>query len=362
MQLLEISLKLLSPTILTRESRERGYYKPLSYVPQSTLRGALLTSLYKKEIIDEVFLRGEMMKPTIRVSPAYPIEDTKSYPAHPFIYECKIDKEICNYAREIIKLVDRGRPINFRLKCSSGHPALEILHPKLVKVSGSSINEIILNTHESICVSISKRRASSQKEMLFRYEAIAEGTRFWAYLSVPEDLYDVFKPGLELSLGRGTTRGFGRAEIQQVSKIELEDEIDKIKDCLNGRQVVFYALSNLLSISENTSSPFPLELDLRVVGTEINRNVNGKLVVSEVYGKTTLFHCGWDIQKNIERPSLTSGSAGSILIGRIEGGREVLEALAILGLIGTVEYGQGFCVVGANIITPLKGHVLEGNV
>jgi len=198
--------------------------------------------------------------------------------------------------------------------------------------------------------------------MLYEYEAIAQGTVFWAYLKLPENLSSEVKPGLELSIGRGVTRGFGRARITKVERINIEEEEERIRECLNSRRVIFYAISGLVSLSplKNTSLPYPREIDLKSFGKEFGVEVDGKVTFTEAYGKLGTLHCGWDIQSNAERPSVKSALPGSILIGRVSGGGDIARALAILGFVGTIERGQGFFITGVNIVTPLRGHPMEG--
>jgi len=367
LELLEITFELLSPAIVTKSLGERGYYSPLDHIPPSTLRGAIITSLYRRGIVDRRYLDVEAEQPRIVTSPAYPFEDVKSYPSHPFIYRCKAcnmddEKTAYNYAADILKDVGRGESIRFRQTCDKGHPALEFLHPKPVKPLGRIVKKVDLAAHESICVGVSKHRATFQKGMLYAYEAIAQGTMFWAYLKLPEHISKEVKPGLEFSIGRGITRGFGRARITRLEKIDVEKEKERIEQCLDGERVVFYAISNLVSIppSNNTSYPYPREISLKSFSEEFNIKVDGKIILTEAYGRLGTLHCGWDMRNNAERPSVKSALPGSVLIGRITGSGDIAGALAIIGLVGTIEHGPGFFATGVNIITPLRGHPLGG--
>jgi hypothetical protein len=357
----------LSPAIVTKSLGERGYYSPLDYIPPSTLRGAIITSLYGRGVVDRRYLDVEAGQPIITTSPAYPFEDMKSYPSHLFMYRCKAcsmdDEKIgCNDAIEVSSSVEKGEDVKFKQVCDKGHPALEPLHPKPVKPLGRIVEEVDVVAHESVCVGISKHRAASQKGMLYEYEAIAQGAVFWAYLKIPENISGEVKPGLEFSIGRGVTRGFGRARVIRVEKINIDVEEERIRECLNSRRIIFYAISSLASLStlKNTSYPYPREIDLKSFGREFGIEVDGKVTFTEAYGKLGTLHCGWDIKKNVERPTVKSALPGSILIGRVTGSGDIARALAILGLVGTIEHGQGFFITGVNIITPLKGHPMGG--
>jgi len=263
---------------------------------------------------------------------------------------------------DILSSVERGEDVEFKQICDKGHPALELLHPKPVEPLGNIVKEVDAVAHESICVGISRHRAASQRRMLYEYEAIAQGAMFWAYLKLPEALSNEVKPGLEFSIGRGVTRGFGRARITKVERISLEREEERIRECLKSGRAIFYAISSLVSLSplKNTSLPYPREIELRSLGREFGIEVDGKVTFIEAYGKLGTLHCGWDIKNNAERPSVKSALPGSILIGRVTGGGDMPRALAILGFAGTIEYGREFFVTGVNIITPLRRHPMEG--
>ena len=373
---------------MTKSLGERGYYSPLDYIPPSTLRGAIITSLYRRGIVDRRYLDVEARQPIITTSPAYPFEDAKSYPSHLFIYRCKAcspdDQKIAhkndilwgwqqlktrlqqkiayNDAIDILRSIEEGGDVRFKQLCEKGHPALELLHPKPVRPLGRIVKEVGAVAHESICVGISKYRATFQKGMLYEYEAIVQGAMFWAYLKLPENLSNEVKPGLEFSIGRGVTRGFGRTRITKVERINIEREEERIRECLSRRRVIFYAISSLASLSplKNTSLPYPREIDLKSFGREFDIEVDGKVTFTEAYGKLGTLHCGWDIQSNSERPSVKSALPGSILIGKVTGGGDISRTLAILGFVGTIEYGQGFFITGVNIITPLRRHPMEG--
>ena len=94
MKFYEVKIKTLSPTIIPERKIERGYKGQLKYIPSTTLRGAILTSLYMKGYLDleEVKTIGKSCE--LLVSNAYLIDSGfKSYPSHPFMYRCKIPHE-----------------------------------------------------------------------------------------------------------------------------------------------------------------------------------------------------------------------------------------------------------------------------
>ena len=86
--ILEIMLEILSPTIITERRSLRGFLKTLNYIPASTLRGAILSELYRNGIVGDDFLKSEREKPSVIASYAYPVTSggEKCYPSHPFMY------------------------------------------------------------------------------------------------------------------------------------------------------------------------------------------------------------------------------------------------------------------------------------
>lgn len=366
MELIKIVFELKSPAIVTKRVAKRGYHIPLDYIPSSMLRGALISSLYIKDIVDSNYLEKEACSPTLITSPAYYLdEEGESYPAHPFIYECKIphgeSTDMYNEARQILMNVKNGLPIKSRQLCDLGHPALENIHPRFLIPVKESFKKVKLYTQQSVNVGISKHRATSNRGMLFEYEAIAEGTRFWASISMSEDLVEVIKPGFEFSIGRGISRGFGKAEIRETKTIDIDDRSEEFERIIkNDRKIVFYALSDLLSVQHDTWSKYPSIIELKPIGERFNIHVNGEISLEEVYGRVSTFHPGWDIRKNMERPLMRSASRGSIAIGRISGTGELSKTLAILSHIGTIEDGLDFNVAGVNILVPLEIHPMVG--
>lgn len=367
LELFEIVFEIKSPALVTKRLTRRGYHIPLDHIPASMLRGALISSLYMKNLIGNEYLEREAHSPSIITSPAYPMdEEGKSYPAHLFIYECKIPHEkgvqTYNDGRDVLKNVRNGLPLRLRQLCDLGHPALESLHPRLLIPLKGSFKKFELRIQQSVNVGISKHRATSYRGMLFEYEAIAEGTKFWSNICIPEELIDKVKPGFEFSIGRGISRGFGRAVIVDVREIDIEDESEDYVGILkNGGRIVFYALSNLLSIKgSNNSSKYPDEIKLKPIGERFNLNVDGEIILKEVYGRVVTFHSGWDIKRNIERPIIPAASRGSIIIGNVSGNGELSKTLVILGRIGTVEYGLDFNITGVNILIPLEIHPMVG--
>lgn len=358
MQFFKLVLKLLSPAIIVERKTRTGFLKCLDYIPAPMLRGAILSAFYRNGKVSYEFLKGSEALSVI-ASPAYPVGDIgESYPCHPFAYRCKICGEVKNYVADVLSKLERGEKPNYRQLCDKGHAALESLHPKPYIPSGNSLKNVGILTHGAICVGISKYKASAERGMLFEYEAIATGHRFWTTIMLPDKLANLLEPGLELYVGRGISRGFGKAQITSVKEVELKDVIERTLSHTVNNRIVLYALSPLLSCREREYSPYPRELDLSDVATKAGLNAHGKLVIEAVYGKTSSYAAGWDMIRNKERPTFNSATnPGAIAIAKFKGESE---ALAILSFTGTIEQYSDSTITGVNMLTPMKGHPMAG--
>ncbi|MBO3769588.1 MAG: hypothetical protein QXS51_04180 [Thermoproteota archaeon] len=351
MRFFEFIFELLSPAIVTKRLTDRGFHLPLDHIPPMTLRGAILTAFFREGRVDKNFLSKEVRSPELIVSPAYPfVEGRKSYPCHPFAYKCKVPHgdslEVINYATKIIHDLEAEREPQIEFTCSRGHSTIEGLHPKPVIPFGPNLKEVRILFHEAISVGINKHKASSERNMLFDYEAIAAGQKFWATLALPNEKLEI-NEGFEFFIGRGISRGFGRSRVTSVKEVNLNEEVEHVKNSIKNKAIVLYALSPLLSSRDVISSPYPTEM------------CSGKLLVDRVYGRMTSLHCGWDMMSNKERPTLKASNPGSVIVARVSNGLS-LEEIAKLVFLGTVEWAAGFAIVGVNMLTPLSSHAMGG--
>jgi hypothetical protein len=377
MKFYEAKIKTLSPTIIPERRFERGYKGQLSYIPSTTLRGAILSSLYTKGYLslDEIKAIGESYE--LLVSNAYLIDNEfKSYPSHPFMYKCKIphgtddkgnkifESKIFISEDEVANSLKSGIDPIFKFECSKGHVAIEHPHPKPVRKANRSeeeFREVSIKVQSMISVGISKHRASSQAGMLYEYDAMIEGQEFWCYIGVLRDeICKYIKSGLEIKIGRGISRGFGRSVMEKIEEISLDKIIEELKSsniAVEGKNIIFYSLSPLLKIDdyENYKS-YPDILDLKFLMNICGLNEEaGILEIKRVYGKERNLHCGWDICENTKRPIFYDiASEGSIAIGSISG-KNIPLSLALLSLIGyPIKTFNKYVVTGINMLTPIQ--------
>ena len=73
MRIVEIYLSLKSPAIITERRTEHGFKSIDDYIPSSTVRGAILASLYYHGLVDKATLERERENPLLICTPAYPL-------------------------------------------------------------------------------------------------------------------------------------------------------------------------------------------------------------------------------------------------------------------------------------------------
>ncbi|MEZ0345911.1 MAG: RAMP superfamily CRISPR-associated protein [Infirmifilum sp.] len=327
MRLYEARIELKSPAILTTRRTDRGYVKPSTFIPGSTLRGALLTALFREKILTQSDLKKEASEPSILTSAAFPVvRGKRTLPATPFMATCKVCGATIDLTREAARALEQGEQPRFPDVCPRCREAvpLENLHGSPVYLDGGTLRRASLRSFRATSVGISKRRGAAAKGLLFDYEAIAEGSELWALVSATENLQ---LPGeLEVTLGRGGSRGFGWA-LLRLTNIAL-------------RQVptrgIFIALSPL--------TPLP----------SINWGATS-VQLKAVVGRTMQIHLGWDLLRGESRPFCTVARTGSLAL--VEWSGETAQLLT--GLPVTIE---GHVAVGLNALLDLETYykLLEG--
>jgi len=380
MRFCEVKIKTLSPTIIPARRVERGYKGQLKYIPSTTLRGAILTSLYMQEYISLEEAKSIGGSYELLVSNAYILDgEFKSYPSHPFMYKCKIphkdaekseevfESKIFIYEYDVANALKSGIDPKFKFECSRGHAAIEYPHPQPVRKSDKGeeeFKEVDVKVQSMISVGISKRRATSQAGMLYEYDVMVEGQEFWCYIGTSrDDIYERIKSGLEIKIGRGISRGFGHSVLEKVKEISLDDLVEDLKTsgvAVEDRNIIFYSLSPLLEIDDLKSyKPYPSKLNLNLLMEICGVDEKaGVLEIKKVYGKGRTLHCGWDMYGNIRRPIFDHvASEGSIAVGSITNGGNIPLSLALLSLIGyPIKISQNYILTGINMLTPIQIH------
>ncbi|MEM0049617.1 MAG: hypothetical protein QW424_07045 [Candidatus Bathyarchaeia archaeon] len=351
--ILEIVLEILSPTIITERRSLRGFLKTLDYIPASTLRGAILSELYRNGIVGDDFLKSEREKPSVIASYAYPVTSggEKCYPSHPFMYKCKVCGQYENYLGKIIEELERDEKLKelTDITCRNGHMALENLYSKHYPSEAGKVP-----ASRFICTGVNKRRGSSETGMLYEYEAITPGRKFWTTLAIPDKI-EKYIDGLEIRIGRGISRGFGISKIIKSRVISLREVAMRIEEALtHGRYLVLFSSSPLVSCHEKFYTPYPSEIDLSNIAAISALGEKGKLMIKTVYGKADFHIGGWDMHRNAEKVSVKFATRpGAIVVAEYDG---TPSALAALSLLGTVERLGDTLITGVNMLHPARSH------
>jgi hypothetical protein len=344
----EISFRLKSPAIITERQVPQGYKGALQYIPASTLRGALLSSFFYHGKLSVDGLSKERDNPTLFCTHAYPLGNEKSWPSHPFLFKCKVCGTLVNSVVKVLSQIESGNEPSLPFTCSKGHMTLKAIHPRPVFPGGR--REARVESFSSVCVAVSKERAACEGGLLFEYDAIAAGQRFWARIGYEDDLSDLLDSGFEFWIGRGISRGFGWAEVTGVEDVDLKKEAESLRDSIVGGRTVLYALSHLFSAG---GTCFPQKLDLGEISGKIGTGARGTILLRRAYGRVTIYDSGWDMAKGERRPALRALCPGSLVEASVSSDVS-LEALAALSIIGTVEEVEGFRLVGINQLIPLR--------
>jgi len=365
LKLFKLTLRVESPTIVAERGHRSGF-KSLKHIPGQTLRGAVISALYRDGVINDKRVSEESKEPTVIASPAYPLfRNKQALPAHPFIYKCKACGRVHDSLKESLDSLAKNKVEELILvtcptdKGGCGKPAVKSLYGKPIT---DTLEEARVATFAQISVAISKGRGAAEVGMLYSNEVLAVGQHFWATLVLPDDL----EPPSELRVGRGISRGFGRFSVktQKISETELQRRADNLAEYImsGGRRLVFYAVSPLVEVSLNSATPNISKIYLNDVARLVQPEIGKvRLRIFSVLGQKS-FVTGWDVKENRPRPPLPSAGAGSLVVADVENGKPDEAALGLtwLRFIGTVEYlevrNAHTLYTGVNMLQPIASY------
>ncbi|RLF21194.1 MAG: hypothetical protein DRJ68_04015 [Thermoprotei archaeon] len=389
--LYKVELQLLTPTILSERVGKAGYSTLSRAIPGSTLRGAILSMLYREGIN----VQQESTSPTIAFSPAAPEGGVM---AHAFTVECKLTrrrddigdvKEVFSLLRSMGIDVQSNPEIlassselerkykEFMLKLEQEEHGLSAL---LKDASGSYFKEtpdgwteVKPPVETQVNVSISKTREAAEAERLWSYDAVSPGAKYKALIA---DLRGnlmkwLSKLGLdskfEIGLGRGVSRGFGRACVK-LSTVDLSSMISSMKSLLLKQLEKGYAVLQALSPVASTtlggmglsSVPSLAPSDTLtvpsswIVSAITSLKAAFKLKTVAVYGKTMLVK-GYSSRSRRPRPWITALAPGSIMVLKpseesMKSRENLAEMLALSCLCG---FNELSCI-GLNFASPFE--------
>jgi hypothetical protein len=344
MILVKAMLTLKSPAIVATRRVERGYVKPLDYIPGSTLRGALISALYREGLVSASFMEREADKPTILSSPAYPfIKSSPSMPGTPFTARCKICDTIIDITRSVIEKIQESEEFTPPRCQDHGIKSMESMYSQLVVRIDDKLERAEIFSYRSTSVGIDKNRGTFARGMLFDYEAVAEGTVFWARLILPDELDFEKIKRIEVWIGRGISRGFGRA-VLELEKSNIGSEAERLHQLIGSESAVLYSLSPLIPQEHLVSDTGDAELN-----------------IERVYGRREWIKAGFDVRRAKHRPLIQVVKQGALVKVRLRGDPEkASKFLALLGYGGmSIPVGaEGHVVTGVNVLIPVDDYIL----
>lgn len=352
----DVRLKTESPMVLVRRRTSAGFAAPLRYIPSTTLRGAVITALYREGVFDRQRIERESKTPELVASPAYPFRGgLRLFPAPPFLQRCKRCEVIVGYTnlRDLEEVLRSGKEPEIAVECQSGHRALKAIHPgDFVQIRREGVLELPdggqkekkdVDVLQSISVAISKGRGSGVRGLLYSYEALSPGNEYWATIAAPDDV-EFPAGGLVLRIGRGASRGFGRVSLTVAGKRPM-DGVD-----VDG-YVLFYALSPTVGDGGGT---YPRSIDLGSLAGRVGMVSSGVVRIERVYGRTAWMSGGWDMARGVYRPRVLSRVHGSLLYGRIEAvNADCSAGLAALSSVGVLTQVGESVLAGFNLLVPV---------
>ncbi|HDJ89142.1 MAG TPA: hypothetical protein ENG40_00400 [Thermoprotei archaeon] len=369
MKVYSVEISLESPLILATSIERNIYQSNINFIPGKTLRGAILSKLYRdgfKEIV------GESSNPTLIFHPAYPfIRGKKSVIAHAFTYQKKTEDMKIFSIMDDLELLKNGRiveKIHLLSKNIQGH----ILFKDNGDYKYISLKRIRLES-----TSIEKNLGKAREGMLYTYEAVVpwidvDGKTYHVYFSskiidVKGDFHKYLEKSFEkrgdtyiskIFIGKGISRGFGEAKISiKENKVDLDKRASEIERFIEKKD--FIVIESYTPFVEFTvtkeglaSRPYIEKIDLssRWIGE------NGCLKIMSIdlkneerilyYGSRSLFS-GWSIKLNRPTPIFSTSMIGSLYVYSISDSDTHLLArgLAKAELVGL----NRLAVIGLNI-------------
>lgn len=370
-----VEIKLESPTLLVERVSRTGFSSISGWIPGSTLRGSIITwSVRTRHFSDEAY-RREMNNPKLSVHPAYPAEDLTSRPPTPFILRCKIDREVVDaLGRDGVLEITRAQDvdeISTRLANSSNLCRASRGIPNATKVEegpvifDGKVRRYIPPEGEGTdiltSVAINKYLRSAEARMLFNYEILLPGQRFRTIVVDRTDEGEFIEylrsEGL-LYLGRGVSRGLGRAKVRVIRTWDLDLLIQELHQRVrewvvedeSRVRIAVYARSPATRMMGWGASSFLPMPDPRWLGADADLGLAiGRDRRPLAIGRRTGF-LSVSYPTGLPRPTLSCSDRGSVFVLESESSVEdVSMALALGSILGWDE----LAVLGLNILQPL---------
>lgn len=378
----KVEVEFLSPALVIERVGKRGYTSLRDRLPGQTIRGALLTALWRLGIELE-----ELPSLQVSVDTALPIDiSKKGFFGHPFTAIPKVAPigderyalsflgptwlaaltRACREALSLHRLMGDACIQHARkIMKIGGEIASTLALPLLERGLGRALVEIEkpglyieagYPTHLEISTAISHARGASEAGMIYAYEALPVGARFTTRLvdinGILTDLMreqGLLKGGrLELSvrIGRGSSRGFGHAILRAtVEDGALKDVISRAQLALEAGGVPLVTSSPLTTLEADGRGiisrawpPKTLEVPNQWhQNAALEARGSLKLTLVDLMGLEKAVR-SYSLKASLPRPELRGLVEGSLCLYKVEeASGDAAELLALLELVGMDE-------------------------
>lgn len=403
MKIYKVDVTTLSPLVITEKVGWKGFvYKLQRYkIPASQFRGALLTKLLIEGLLSEEQIYKLNIDPDFALTPMYITDGDRllykdlliahalcfkpkwKFPGELFDIDGRISPIISLGIEEVINRLKSG----VELKCVlyellsmvNLNKYREWSHGKYyfapgedkpcggalaLKIGRNLWTNVSLEgkTGTYIEVGIDHIKKTAFPGLIYAYEFIKPGCKFTGLLTCSDSsplvkIIREFDYELELSVGRGISRGFGRIHAK-FNEISLSDIVLSQGVSLNNHDLIAFECIDIAFRSDYTKDyplfrPYKTGDEIIINSnwikkfTQIEANLRFKVV--GVLGGSSKYY-GWSLKTCKPKLPLLGNSPGSLLICRAEGvegsSTRILSLLPLVGINRWSSYGY-------NILLPL---------
>ncbi|MHA1766099.1 MAG: RAMP superfamily CRISPR-associated protein [Promethearchaeota archaeon] len=403
LELYRIKLTLESPLLIGYSDPSHNYFKTLSYIPSTSIRGALATILlenfcsqtnndygnctqcneksqcnFYKYVYQNIFTITDGIYTGTKLNP-HECKELEIIPSHPLLQKCKVchskwtkeeDENVKKRGYRLINNLVQWTKQNYIIascsKCSN-KTTLDPIQQYYCKKCKTTLNPPPITT--LITPGINYYTKSSLEEYLFQYDIIEPESIFEAYLTI-ESNNDVLNllNNTTIRIGRGKSRGFGKINLK-LEKLDLEKKISEnkkvIQNYLKDNQLIIAAKTRIFSLELNGTSKSGIVsnilIDLNKAISHVSQKLMGKkasinntFILEGTIGDFSLIS-GWSLKSDQPKPHVPAANPGTLFKFLIKSSdqitQDILDLLAYMEFIGLNNYSQ----LGYNLMYyPLK--------